>query len=518
MKSLISKLTSNFWIPTVFLLLLYIFLKLSMRGLDPDLGWHLRNAKDFLEGGIFPNFDHYSFALNNFPWVVFEFRLELVMYAVYKSFGYFGLGLFFSLITSLLLTLHLYLTVKFFKIRLLTLVIFSGIFLLGFFSSFGIRVPVFAVWMNVLLFWLTWFYLNNKINSGSFSFLAVILLAIWANAHPSFPLGLGILVAAVIYKSLHNKVISYIDVVGIIAATLVTLTNPYGLRLWQEVLGHFSPNSSFMHSYIQEWKSIFLLFPIDFYGVAAFWFVFLMLLEFRRKLLKEHFFQLAVITFFFVSTCLAVRNLPLLIIWSLPPVLTVLNDKVKVKLVVGTKYKNFGYLFLGSLLLVLTLGLVLENTGVDNLVTPPKPYPSKEALTAIKENLPLVPKVYNPYAFGGYLIWNFGGDPKVFIDGRMPATWFQADRFPFKDYAEMSWGDLAKQATFYKYDFNIAIVEKTSWTPLDKINQLILGGPKAEADRGRKIEEKSVRTYLERQPNWKEVFSDDTAKVFIKLT
>ena len=81
-------------------------------------------------------------------------------------------------------------------------------------------------------------------------------------------------------------------------------------------------------------------------------------------------------------------------------------------------------------------------------------------------------KLFNLYDWGGFLIWHFGGDPKVFIDGRMPATWHDEHTFPFKDYVEMK-DDETKDQVFKKYSFNMALVKKQEWRPLNFINRFI---------------------------------------------
>ncbi|MCX6783824.1 MAG: hypothetical protein NT141_02030 [candidate division WWE3 bacterium] len=507
--------TEALWIGLTAAILFFVFLNIALKYLDPDLGWHLVIAQNFLETGFFPSVDVYSFAIKNFPWVVFEFHLSNLMYLIYKQISYLGLAVVFSGITAALLTLHIYLTRQIFKIRLLTILIFGGVLIIGTFSTFGIRTPVFSIWANIILFWLLWDLLKDKPRLLTRLSLMGLFL-IWANCHPSFFVGVATLVIAVIYKTLRRKTVSLADITTVITTGLITLLNPYGIRLWWEALGHFLPTSSLMHTYIREWQSVFKMFPVDLLGLITLFFVLLVFIENFKKLWKNYPAHFIVAVIFLVGTFMATRNIGLLAIWALPLVLATLNNSVKVAL--PPKHYHLIRVLQGALAILIVsefVSLLAINWCTNFLQTGASGYPSSKALDEVKQLTNQGEWLYNPYDWGGYLDWHFKGTPQVFIDGRMPATWFNKDNFPFKDYVAM-YSTKGKGEIFAKYDFTVAIVKPTIASSLDPFNRFLIGGAAGEAKLNAEAERLSVKTWLEGQPNWKKVYKDDTAVIFVK--
>src|SRR5205807_2690567 len=64
---------------------------LSRRGMaDPDIWWHLRNAKDLLQKHQLPRFDTYSFTVAGHPWINHEWLSEVPYYLAWRAFGIAG--------------------------------------------------------------------------------------------------------------------------------------------------------------------------------------------------------------------------------------------------------------------------------------------------------------------------------------------------------------------------------------------------------------------------------------------
>jgi len=507
----------------IFLILLCFFTALVFLGLDPDLGWRLQVAKDYVETGTFPYADRYSFALPNFQWVDFEFRMELIMYFIYKSFGYFGLGMFFSVVTSIFITTHLYLTHRLLKVNYLVIGIFSGLLLFGIISGFGIRTPVVSVWANVILFWLIFWYLRGfsslKIKLV-LSISTILLFWIWANLHPGFFLGWGILAGAIFYKSIKERHFNPLDLFTAVVSLVVTLFNLYGIRLWLEIISYFvSPQASYFRGHIQEWRSPFFIFPPSYISVLSLMLI-TVFVAFRFKIFRTGWlFFYCVLCLYVVSAALAVRNLPLLVIWALPLGLVAFQNDFKRSISLSFWLKQFSICFLTALFGLTLLNICLKNypsTFLGQATKHGNTFPSTVAVAKAREAVNGKSNIYNPYNWGGFLIARWGGEPKIFLDGRMPATWYQGSVFPFKDYMDANTNE-KKKAFFEKYKFELALVEKTNWRELDGIQTFLVGGQAVVDTLRRYTEEPSIRKWLESQPSWAKIYGDETAEVFVKV-
>jgi hypothetical protein len=95
---------------TLALLLIYLMLFVSAGGsvvrslVDPDVGWHLRNASELVGSGHFIRADQYTFTVSGKPWINFEWLGELPYYFAYRSMGNRGLYLVMFLVAAGILT------------------------------------------------------------------------------------------------------------------------------------------------------------------------------------------------------------------------------------------------------------------------------------------------------------------------------------------------------------------------------------------------------------------------------
>src|ERR1017187_4127712 len=75
----------------MFLLAAMIF-GYSARGItEPDIWWHLRNARNLLQYHSFSRIDPYSFTAAGSPWLSFEWLSEIPFYLTFKSMGLQGI-------------------------------------------------------------------------------------------------------------------------------------------------------------------------------------------------------------------------------------------------------------------------------------------------------------------------------------------------------------------------------------------------------------------------------------------
>jgi hypothetical protein len=113
----VPRLARNGWRTRVFslpvvlgLLLICLMLFVSAGGpvvrslVDPDVGWHLRNASQLIHSGHFIRADGYTFTLAGQPWINFEWLGELPYYFAYQWLGDRGLYLVLFLVSAAILT------------------------------------------------------------------------------------------------------------------------------------------------------------------------------------------------------------------------------------------------------------------------------------------------------------------------------------------------------------------------------------------------------------------------------
>src|SRR5258708_5442859 len=77
---------------------------------DPDIWWHMRNARYLFQHHQFPRFDMYSFTVAGHPWINHEWLSEVPYYLAYRTFGLVGLKSLSFFVLDALFLLLLYLS------------------------------------------------------------------------------------------------------------------------------------------------------------------------------------------------------------------------------------------------------------------------------------------------------------------------------------------------------------------------------------------------------------------------
>lgn len=391
-----------------------IFYFASRTYVDPDLWWHLKSGLNMWQSKIITFSDPYSFLTFNSHWINHEWLFEVVIAAIYSSFGWFGLVVFkaFLSLTILLLIFPLLKSWELddFGIGLLLLLIALFLTLL----AIAVRPHLISgVFLTILLLFLRGF--PKRAHS---LFLLPLIFLFWVNLHGGFIIGLLTLLAyAVIYTFLNptielRKSITLLWAITLIC-WLISLVNPYGLELPLLVI-----NSCIMpHPNITEWQPIeFLSAPgilwaivvvISILSLGAYkgpknltriilWFPFA-----AAPLVSVRYFS-----FFAITTVLLIGE-HLIFMWK--PV-----RKSKSML---TKWGGIDIAFaLTSIVISLLLIAFTLSFYVNPRIAPgteiPKVAMGLLKCAKIKGNL-LV-----DFDWGGYAIWHLYPDLKVSIDGR----------------------------------------------------------------------------------------------------
>jgi hypothetical protein len=472
-------LTSHAQFPALNVLLLLIILNFTLQPLtEPDFGWHLRTGLDLLQhGGKLPALDPYSHTMPDWPWVEHAWLTDLIIGAFYSQFGALGVILFFGVVMAgawLVASLSVPCNMIY---RLLACALSLWVAL----PFLGARTQmVTLLGLAVLLVVLQ----RSRSGEGRALWLIPPVFLLWTNLHGGFTAGLFLLGLVVASSAIVKGVLlcapglaSRLDeaplswsaigrlmlTVGI--AALVTLVNPYGWRLYGEIIDDLS--NQFMLDNLQEWQppSLNTLAGRS-YGLYLAGLGMAMAAWYRRI---EPVRWVVWIVFLLLSLR-HMRNIPIFLLVSLPLCVELLArglgrltdwlslDPARARrcLLVGTLAGGLFMVWLGPdhLQRVAQSGLqpgeYFKGTS----------YPI-EAVQWVREHRDRVGRrLYNDYAYGGFLLW-WLPEEQIFIDGRMSA-WRSGDRWIFQDYVALSLTDPPRLSVLSTYSVDWAMVRRNS--------------------------------------------------------
>jgi hypothetical protein len=442
---------------------------------EPDFGWHLRAGLDLVRSGWrMPLSDPYSHTMPDWPWVEHAWLADGGIALVYQGLGSFGaLGVMacFAAVTGAAFALAGATDRAGRTCRLFALAIVLWVAL----PFLGARTQMISLLGLAAILWL-W----NRHHRGARAALLPLpgLFLVWANLHGGFMAGLfmlGLLPAASAALRLAGRrwpaltgedtVLAWPQIrhVAVLAAcsALVTLINPYGWRLHQEIFASLSDR--FMIETLHEWQ------PVSLAGRAGRWYAaYLALLGlgaigFYRRREPLRWTILAVFLFLSLRH---LRNVPFFLLVSVSLCAELLQAAVaKAAGIVGGGLRAAKTWSLGGAL-ALALGLVgfgpdhwqaVARCGLD-----PRgyfrgteyPIEAVEWIQAHREQVGT--RLYNDYGLGGFLLWWLPGE-KIFIDGRMPA-WRIGNRWIFYDYVALTAWDPPELGVLAKYGVDWAMV------------------------------------------------------------
>jgi len=451
------------------LIYLLVFLVFWIRGavfLDPDFGWHLRMGQLILSSGI-PKTDPFSYTMPSFPFVDHEWLTNVLIAWSYPKIGFFGLaGVFAILGLGALLLAKGNLSLK--DSQKAPLWFLGPTFFLlaaaAILPYVGIR-PQIISWLFLALF--LRFFEESWWKKGSW-FLP-FLLVLWSNLHGGFPLGILVIFLLVLGESLKKKRFEGRGYLILILSSLVSLINPYGVRLWGEVWQQVSDTS--LRWTIAEWQPSIFSFNLPFLGLVVFSLV--LVYRFRDKFSSG---QLILFLFLLIQAAMSLRHLPLWVLSALSPTdkaITYFFLEIR-KIRYGAKRfrKFFLIIFwfsVGTFLFVATQAISESRYFREEIF-----YPS-QAVEFLKNSI-LRGEIFSSYGWGGYLIWKLP-EKKVFIDGRMPS--WRGGKMPpgesdyaMKDYSAILSGEIDYRPIFSQYQIKTVLWPQKKlesfWERLDK--------------------------------------------------
>ena len=412
---------------------------------DSDTGWHIRVGERIIAARALPHADPFSFSKPGEPWIAWEWGADVLMGATNRISGLGGVALLYGLSIGAAVWMWFRLNraargnvliagLLFFIMLPVTMIhwharphIFSWLLLLG------------TVWLCERM--------PDRVRWRQFALVAIAAAA-WASIHASFffaplifliyaagaylkpliwePLSLGPLIedagAPAIQESWNRRGLSYILLA--IAAFMGTLANPNGWRLHQHVLSYLS--DSWLIHHINEFQSF------DFHSAG--WLGVMIMLAIcvaggfaalaSRK--PERFLLSMLLT---AVALRSMRGLPVAALIVLPlangSITTVLRRagnlapwlrrRLNETLAYGDRLDVMDRQLRGFAMVPLIAVLIFASIRTSSGF-PPEKLPV--AASAVVASLPASARVLASDYFGGYLIYRFNGERKVFVDGR----------------------------------------------------------------------------------------------------
>lgn len=448
---------------------------------DPDLWWSAAIGKQIIATRTVPTSDSHSFSAPDAPWMAYEWLGEVATGAAADLGGLRGMTILLLLLTAAFMALFYgYATLVsgnskaalipcaivlpilkvFFTLRpqligyiflIITLICLER-FRQGKQKTLWVLPPLFLVWLNT---------------HGSFVFGLTVFAIYWAGGLFEFEAG-GILAKRwTDWQRRHMEIVFLLCVLALVVS-------PYGTRqaAYPMQMAFFEPVNV---SHINEWQSLTFQFwqtKLLLGLVLVFWLA--------QIPLREHF-QLQSVALLLLATyaCFVHRRfIPFLLLIMMP-----LFAKMIAKWAPAYD-PSIDHVALNAVLVVLiAVGLVMaipSHKKLENVIS--KRYPTKAIGYINKHNVP--GPTFNQYGWGGYLIYTPNYPRKVFVDGRAD---FYERAGVLTDYLDIREVKANTLFLLRKYNIQSCLIYQNA--PLG--------------------------TMLAALPDWKEVYKDKVAAVFV---
>lgn len=487
--------TRGFW-TILGILWLLLFLKGALT-LDPDFGWHIQMGNLIRKSGI-PRTDPFSYTMPNYPYIDASWLSDVLISFLYPLIGLAGLAAIFATLVAGVFIVVVPNSTR--KWAVIPGFLAASIFL----ARAGIRPQV--------IDWLFFAGLLRLISEKpvwiKWRWLSVPIFILWTNLHAGVVLGLGVYLLKTADDWLKSKRIPFTDLFLLILASLATLINPYGPRIWIEIINTL--NSGFLRQTIAEWQPIWMRMEWGVIGVIGLMTAFIW---WQRQ--KIPLWQTILSMVLIGASIMSLRHAALLAVIGmqlLPFNLMQFEIALPKNPTNRKRFANFKRLMILIAGGLFVLDLTLITKELKDLQS--NTFCPIEAINYLRANIK-EGEVFNYYGFGGCMIWKLP-EKKTFVDGRMP-VWQQPPRFgqsewAYKEYIGLASGIINYADIFPKYDIKMVLWNKdTSNTGI-----LTIWANNLFNSRLPKNAPQTLLTKLANDTAWDLIYKDKTALIYIK--
>jgi hypothetical protein len=408
------------------LILISIAIADSIRLPDPDLWGHVRFGQAVLQLHHLVLHDPHSYSAPGHYWNNHEWLSEVLMAAIFNHAGVFGLiALKLACTTVMILALAGALAETGSSTLVQFAVLIGSAVVIKPQLQFRPQSFTFAL-LAVLIYLLT----RDAYRRAGRLWLAVPILALWANLHGGFIMGIAAIGTYTAVSGLQDVMAGrgYIRAIRLAAitgaTTLATLATPYGLGTW-ETVGHALHNP-YTRTVIEEWQPLasaalahwqqnrFLIsnYDIGIAMMAAAGVSWAMTIE----AVDLPLFAIAVVMA--IAAFISTRNLPIAMIALAAPLArhlprawhSIASAKVSARPPQRSGWIN------QAILIALSIAIFIQSGFFSRSLISPDPYPAS-ACEFMRQHQQSG-NILSTFEWGEYLIWNMAPESKVFIDGR----------------------------------------------------------------------------------------------------
>lgn len=425
-----------------------------------DLGRHIKNGEIFLTQFNPITTSFYSYTQPQYPTVTHHWGTGVIFYLLHKYFGFNGLSIFYILI-------NLFAFLFFFKVAERT----SNFTYALFFSVLSVplvasRREIRPEGFSYLLLSVYAYLLYQFRGKISFKIICIfaLLQALWVNLHIFFIMG-PLLIFFFLCESWLNKsdkkIIKQYFLLLVVTET-ACLINPFGIKgalvpltTLREFRYMVAENQSVIFMQKRFSNPMYLYFEVIF-AVMALSFAGIIL----KRRLKTFIASLLLAIFFSALSWRVIRGIPMFALFFIP--ITAGNFHSLLQSHSAPIQKNVKYaLGIVAIFLVLALGFVrfhyasfMGRPGIGLL-------PGTNLSAYFFKQHKIEGPIFNNYDIGGYLIYHFFPEHRVFVDnsGAYSSSFLKDIYIPMQENEDV-WDRVDRQ-----YNFNVIYFYRHDFTP-----------------------------------------------------
>ena len=466
---------------------------------DGDTGFHIRAGEYIIENHEVPTQDIFSHTPPPGGWTVHEWLSEVLFALIDKAAGLTGL----VVVSSVIIALVFYLLMDFLKEKGVSIILAS--FLAGFAALISsihwlARPHVFSLLLVLIFYRVIDRYESGR---GNRLYLLPPLMLLWVNLHGGFMVGLfllGVYIAGNFLSLLlerndgssdnrnnaKRKIRAFAITLGL--CVIASAVNPqgFGILLFPFKLAQ----EKFLMDSVSEWQS-----PNFHYMMPFAYMLMLLIVTIGVSTLRLTTTEAILLLLFTYMSLYSARHIPLFALIASPIIGIRAEDIVQKwkgnryvkkfveisKNISKTDSASRGHLWPA---VAVASVVVLAATGSIRYQFDEEKFPVR-AVEFLKQEK-LSGNMFNNDEFGDYIIYAAWPEYKVFFDGR--SDMYGEERL--KEYYDIIWLRPEMEEVFEKYDISWVIYKAES--PLS--------------------------AYLAERADWKLIYEDEVAKIFIRNT
>jgi hypothetical protein len=397
---------------------------------DSDTGWHVRAGELILDTHRLPTTDPFSFTRPGQRWYAWEWASDIAMAATHRWSGPAGVALLYAL--AIAGATYLWVKLCWQSGAEFAVVCATVIPMLSTVNLHWLARPHVFSWLFMLIGLLLASRREVSLSKRGAALVALLSI-VWTNFHASFFLLPTMFVVFAVGNELERRLVDaqrpanavpLLQLAGI--ASAASLLNPYGWGThWHvarylsdsELLDRVGEFQSFNFHAAGAWQILLLL------GIAALGGAFAL----QQGKLGAFLWGAMLLALALRSA----RGLPLVALAALPLANGTISTALREGMGLRTRFRDLLFRTIDysqglrqidrqlagwASAVVPLLLLILAARGTANAGFPADQFPVESAKTAVAP-LPQDARILAPDKFGGYLIYHFRGERKVFFDG-----------------------------------------------------------------------------------------------------